>query len=174
VKRVLFLFLLLTITVYAKSEVATKDDIRAIRDDIKILTNQIDRRFEQVDKRFDLMQKYMDKRFEQIDKRFEQIDKRFEQVDKRFEQADKRFEQVESRFRWVMGIMLSGFAMIFLFLLKEHKLLKDSIEKELKRELEQKADKSTVEKIVSVIEEYARKDEDFREILEKHHLKLVV
>ena len=43
----------------------------------------------------------------------------------------------------------------------------------LKKELEQKADKTTVEKIVSIIEEYARKDEEFRKILEKHHLKYV-
>ena len=73
----------------------------------------------------------------------------------------------------LFSLWYSGFSLIFLFLLKEHKLLKDSIEQELKKELEQKADKTTVEKIVSIIEEYARKDEEFRKILEKHYLKCV-
>jgi len=36
-----------------------------------------------------------------------------------------------------------------------------------------KADKSTVEKIIAVIEEIAKKDEEVRKVLEKHHLKYI-
>jgi len=208
-KFILSIVLIVSFVSANSSEVATKDDVKAIRNDIKMLVHQMDKRFElmqnSMDKRFELMQNSIDKRFEQVDKRFEQIDKRFEQIDKRFEQVDKhfeqvdkhfeqvdkrieqtnrrielmqqqmerRFEQMETRFNWVMGLIVGGFVFFYRYLLVEHRKLKDDIVKELRFELEKKADKERVEKIVAVIEDFARKDEEFRKILEKHHLKYV-
>ena len=165
-KIILGVLLILSFANAKGDDVATKDDIRAVKDDIKELSKQMDKRFEQIDKRLDMMQHYMDKRFEQVDKRFEQVDKRFEQV-------DKRFEMMENRFNWIMGLIIGGFVFFYRYLLVEHRKLKDYIVNELRSELEKKADKNRVEKIVAVIEDFARKDEEFRKILEKHHLKYV-
>ena len=151
-KIILGVLLILSFANAKGDDVATKDDIRAVKDDIKELSKQMDKRFEQIDKRLDMMQHYMDKRFEQV---------------------DKRFEMMENRFNWIMGLIIGGFVFFYRYLLVEHRKLKDYIVNELRSELEKKADKNRVEKIVAVIEDFARKDEEFRKILEKHHLKYV-
>jgi len=163
------------------SNFATKDDVKAIRDDIRLLIHQMDKRFEQIDKRLDMMQHQMDKRFEQIDKRLDmmqhQMDKRFEQVDKRFEQIDKRLDmmqrEIEERSKTTNYMMIAFFVLIMGYLLKERSLIKKDVKEELKPELFKKADKSTVEKIITAIEEFAKEDENFRKVLEKHHLRYI-
>ena len=130
----------------------------------------MDKRFEQIDKRFEQMQHNIDKRFEQIDKRFEQMQ---HNIDKRFEETRYYMDREFTIMQYWVGAISTALFGIFFYLMREHKLLKDSISKELKEELEKKADKKEIERIVLVIEEFAKKDETFREILEKHHLRYV-
>jgi len=70
--KIILTFIFITISLFASSDNATKDDI-------KMLIHQMDKRFEQVDKRFDQVDKRLDMFQQQMDKRFEQIDKRFEE-----------------------------------------------------------------------------------------------
>ncbi len=44
----------------------------------------------------------------------ERLDRRFEAIDRRFEAIDRRFDALEAQhradFRWLLGVMLGGFA----------------------------------------------------------------
>ena len=55
-----------------------------IKNEIKLLAESMKQGFEAIDKRFEDMYNYMNKRFEAVDKRFEAVDKRFEDMNKRF------------------------------------------------------------------------------------------
>jgi len=135
------------------SDFATKDDLKEMKDEII---------------------GYMDKRFEQIDKRFEQIDKRFDMMqhnmDKRFEMMQK---EIDNNARTSNYMMIAFFVLIMGYLLKERSIWKKDLKEELKDELSKKADNRRVDEIVSVIEDFAKKDDKFREVLERHHLKYV-
>jgi tetrahydromethanopterin S-methyltransferase subunit G len=149
--KIILTILFLTISTYATSQNASKDDIK-------------------------MLVYHMDKRFEQVDKRFEQVDKRFEQVDKRFElmqqQMDKRFEQVDKRFDTQLYLIIAGFTLIMGYLLKERSFIAKMVKDELKPELVKKADKNILDQVVAIIGEMAKQDKEVEAILTKHHLKL--
>ena len=171
-KKIVAIFLCLTTFALAKENYATKDDIKSVREDIKALSTQMDKRFEQ-------MHHYMDKRFEDINRRFEmmqkQIDKRFEQVDKRFEDMNKRFDEQMSFLYIITSIFTTltvtalGFA--FWDRMTTIKRAKEEALNAIEDELNKKADRDKLEKLVAIIEDFAKKDVEFRKILEKHHLK---
>jgi len=152
------------------------------------MQHYMDKRFEQVDKRFEDMNKrfeQVDKRFEDMNKRFEDINKRFEDMNKRFEQVDKRFEDMNKRFDEQMSFLyiitsifttftvtVLGFA--FWDRATTIKRAKEEALSAIEDELNKKADINKLEKLVVIIEEFAKKDEKFRKILEKHHLKYAI
>ena len=198
-KKILLSILLIVSFANAKgSDVATKDDIRAVKDDIRAVKDeiihqmdrqfeQIDKRFEQIDKRFEQMQHNLDKRFEQmqhnLDKRFEQmqhnLDKRFEMIDKRFEQmqhnTDKRFEDMNDRFNTLLTVLLFGFGLIVsivgFYISKTY-----NIENEIKAvayDVQKSHNKKYFEALIDTVEELAKKERVFSEILKKHELSKV-
>ena len=105
-------------SIYEKSLLEIKNEIKFLAESMKQGFEAIDKRFEAVDKRFEDMYNYMNKRFEAIDKRFEDMynlmNKRFEAVDKRFEAVDKRFEDMNKRFSMMFTFMNIGFGIIIL------------------------------------------------------------
>ena len=193
-----FIIILFAIPIFA-SEVATKDDIKLIVNLIKENNRQMDKRFEtmqnSMDKRFETMQNSMDKRFEAMDKRFEDMnkrfelmqssmdkrfeamqnsmDKRFDDVNKRFDDVNKRFEDMNSKFNMIVTIMLAGFGLIMGYLIKERNSIKKDVKDEIDRELEikltQKADINLVERVVNVLEEFAKRNQDIANVLKKHN-----
>lgn len=68
--------------------------------------NKIDARFDKIDSKFELI----DSKFEQIDSRFEMIDTKFDRIDTKFDRFE---EKLDNQIKWLLGIMLSGFAGIF-------------------------------------------------------------
>lgn len=169
-KKVIFIvFLLLTTTVFGASEPATKDDIKALVELIK--ANQ-----ESTNKRFD----DMNKRFDDINKRFEDNNKRFDDVNKRFDDINKHFDEVNTRFEEAHNLSMAIIAGIFGligFSLWDRRTMMSRTKEEtiiiIEKELNQKADRNMLEKVISIIEDMAKKDESVREILARHHLKMV-
>jgi hypothetical protein len=56
----------------------------------------------------------VDRQFERVERQFERIDHRFELVEQKFDRVDRRLDTIErnqrSDFRWLLGVMLGGFA----------------------------------------------------------------
>ncbi len=96
-----------------------------------------------------------------------------ESTNRRLDAIDKRFEDMNSKFYMVVTIMLAGFSLIMAYLLKERNSIKKDVKEEIDRELElkltQKADINLVEKVVSVLEEFGRKNQDIANVLKKHN-----
>ncbi len=91
------------------SEVATKEDIKALREDMKMFMQMMDKRFEE-------QLHYMDKRFEEL---LHYVDKRFDAVDKRFEDMNKRFEDLNKRItflQWFIFLLFTAYTGIMHFL----------------------------------------------------------
>jgi len=117
----------------------------------------------------------IDKRFEQIDKRFaelrEDMNKRFEQVDRRFEQIDKRFEQITSFF-WMIAAIFAGMtAAVIGFALWDRRTMirpfetrVSDLDKKIKINSEQ------YESLVATLKEYAQKNKDFSQVIQRFHL----
>jgi len=146
------------------------------------MQHYMDKRFEDINRRFEMMQKQIDKRFEQVDKRFEDMNKRFEDMNKRFEDMNKRFEDMNKRFDEQMSFLyiitsifttLTVTALGFAFWdrMTTIKRAKEEALNAIEDELNKKADRDKLEKLVAIIEDFAKKDVEFRKILEKHHLK---
>jgi len=191
-KKIILLGLILLSFAYAKgSDVATKDDVRAVKDEI---IHQMDKRFEQMqhymDKRFEQMQHYMDKRFEQMqhymDKRFEDVNKRFEDVNRRFEDVnrrfddvnrrfedmDKRFEDMNDKFNMLLTVLLFGFGIVVSivgFYIKKTYNIESEI-KAVAYDVQNSHNKKYFEALVETVEELAKKEKAFGEILKKHDL----
>ncbi len=103
-----------------------------------------------------------------------------ESTDKRFDDSNKRFDDVNSRFEEAhnlsMAIIAGVFGLIGFSLWDRRTMMSRTKEETIaiiEKELSQKADRSTLEKVVSIIEDMAKKDESVREILARHHLKMV-
>ncbi len=103
-----------------------------------------------------------------------------ESTDKRFDDSNKRFDDVNSRFEEAhnlsMAIIAGIFGLIGFSLWDRRTMISRTKEETIiiiEKELSQKADRSTLEKVVSIIEDMAKKDESVREILARHHLKMV-
>ena len=145
------------------------------KDDIKMLIN------------------YMDKRFDDVNRRFDDVNKRFEeardQTNKRFEEArdqtNKRFDFMENIMIAMLGFMgmVAGFVMWdrYTMMKQTKKEIKQEMEMEIKRlkeevtletisKLEQKVDKTILEKIALILEKVVENNKEAREIFSKHRL----
>lgn len=64
-----------------------------------------------------MSQNYIIKTLDKFEERFNKIDARFDKIDSRFEMIDTKFdrfeEKLDNQIKWLLGIMLSGFAGIF-------------------------------------------------------------
>ena len=138
------------------SEIATKDDIKELTRELKKDMRENNRLLLEV-----------------IKTNQESTNKRFETVDKRFEDMNKRFDEMNSKFYMIVTIMLAGFGLIMGYLLKERNFIKKDVKEELDRELEvkltQKADVNLVERVVNVLEEFGRRNQDIANVLKKHN-----
>jgi len=162
-KKVIFIvFLLLTTTVFGASEPATKDDIKALVELIKANQESTNKRFDDVNKRF-----------EDSNKRFDDMNRRFDDVNKHFDEVNTRFEEAHNL---SMAIIAGIFGLIGFSLWDRRTMMSRTQEETIiiiEKELNQKADRNMLEKVISIIEDMAKKDESVREILARHHLKMV-
>ncbi len=162
-KKVIFIvFLLLTTTVFGASEPATKDDIKALVELIKANQESTNKRFDDVNKRF-----------EDSNKRFDDMNRRFDDVNKHFDEVNTRFEEAHNL---SMAIIAGIFGLIGFSLWDRRTMMSRTKEETIiiiEKELNQKADRNMLEKVISIIEDMAKKDESVREILARHHLKMV-
>jgi hypothetical protein len=96
-------------------------------------------------------------------------------TDKRFDDVNKRFEDMNKRFDTILYIMLSGFTLIFGYLLKERKSMtkevREDVSEYMEYKLTQKADAKVVENIINVLEKLGNKNPDIAEVLKKHKLE---
>lgn len=136
-----FLILLFLISFSFGSEVATKEDVNELRKDIRENNRVI----------------------------LEVIKTNQEATNRRFDDVNRRFEDMNSKFNMIVTIMLAGFALIMGYLIKERNSIKKDIKSELEEELNKKADVNLVEKIVIVLEEFGKKNEDIANVLKKHN-----
>ena len=109
----------------------------------------------------------MDARFKQVDKRFEQIDKRFEQVDKRFEQVDKRFEEQLTFMKMLAGIFTALVVAVIGIVIWDRRTAVRAAVKEAKRDLEQEYELGLIRRILEVLREKARGDEELASIMRR-------
>ncbi len=134
----------LIISIFA-SEVSTKDDINELRKDIRESHRMI----------------------------LEVMNKRFEAVDKRFEAVDKRFEFMQNLMMGLLASIFGAIGYMFWDRQKSFKEAKEEYKKELNAQLIKKADKKTLEEVIVIIEELANKDDVVKDILARHHLRVV-
>ena len=143
------------------------DDLNRRIDDLRAEMNarfeQVEKRFEQVDKRFE----QVDKRFEQVDKRFEQIDKRFEQVDRRFDQVDRRFEEQLAFMKMLAGIFSGLVVAVIGIVIWDRRTAVRAAVKEARRDLEKEYELGLIQRIVEVLREKARGDEELASIMRR-------
>ena len=126
-------------------------------------------------------QAVFEERFKQIDKRFEQIDKRFEDMNKRFEELredmNKRFEEVNARFEqltnflWIItGIFTAIMVGTIGFAYWDRRTIIAEAKRQTLEELEREVKPERLKKLINVAREFAKKNEEFREILKKEDL----
>jgi len=93
-------------------------------------------------------------------------------TDKRFDDVNKRFDDMNKRFDTLVYLLVGGFTLVMGYLLKERTVIKNEVKKELEPELIKKADKNTLNKVIAIIEDMAKRDKEVEELLNKHHIKL--
>jgi hypothetical protein len=79
------------------AEVATKQDVGAVRNELALLRADMDQRFAALDERTDPRFAGVEARFDGVEARFDGVEGRFEGVDARFDALDYRFEAMEHR-----------------------------------------------------------------------------
>ena len=136
---------------------------------------RLDERLNQMDKRIQELREDMNKRFEQVDKRFEELrqdmNNRFEQVDKRFEQVNKRFETIQQLMMAIVGAFAAIVAATIAFALWDRRTMVRPFEDKVKKiEDDIAGDKKKTERLISVLREYAKKNEDVAKILRSFSL----
>ena len=152
-------------------------DIAEIKATLKTFMEQVDKRFEQVDKRFE----QVDRRFEQMDKRIselrEDMNARFGQIDKRFEQIDKRFEQVNQELNRMVQVMVAIFAgqftlvgAVIAFAWWDRRTIIREAKRQTLEELERETKPEKLRRLLNVLRERAKTDEELRELLKKEGL----
>jgi len=112
------------------------------------------------------METKMEEGFKSIENRFEQIDNRFEQIQ----------NQINNTNQIMLGLMGGIFAMIGFMWWDRRTVIsqaKEEIRVEIKENLASKADQSKLEKVFEILAELAQKDKNIRDVMEKHHLKLI-
>ncbi len=143
-------------------------DIAEIKATLRVFMEQTNKRFEDINKRFeDINKRFEDinKRFEDINKRFEDINKRFEDINRRFEDVNKRFEDINRRFDqlytflWIItGIFTAIMVAVIAFALWD------------RRTIVSRARDEALEKVFTVLRDYAREDPRLQEILRRYGL----
>lgn len=118
-------------------------------------------------------------RLNEIDKRFDQIDKRFEELradtNKRFEElredTNKRFEQLISFIYILAGIFGAMTVITIGFALWDRKTMIRPFETKVKEmEKEIAANRETNQKIIDFKKDYASKNRQYADVLERHKL----
>lgn len=144
-----------------KEERALIKDIAEIKATLRVFMEQTNKRFEDINKRFE----DINKRFEDINKRFEDINNRFEDINKRFDDINKRFEEINHRFDqlytflWIVtGIFTSIMIAVIAFALWD------------RRTIVSRARDEALEKVLTVLRDYAREDPRLEKILRRYGL----
>ena len=151
------------ILIFISSLLIAKDSDFATKEDIKMLDKKIDTVIELVKENNKVL-------IEMIKNNNENINKRFESVDKRFEDMNKRFEDMNDRFNELVLVMIAGFTLIFGYLLKERSIIANKVKDEIEPEILKKADKSTLDKVIAILEDLAKKDKEVKQLFIKHGL----
>ena len=145
-------------------------DIAEIKATLKTFMEQVDKRFEQVDRRFE----QMDKRISELR---EDMNARFGQIDKRFEQIDKRFEQVNQELNRMVQVMVAIFAgqftlvgAVIAFAWWDRRTIIREAKRQTLEELERETKPEKLRRLLNVLRERAKTDEELRELLKKEGL----
>lgn len=108
------------------------------------------------------------------------VEAKIDEIDNRFEQIDKRFEQIQAQInntnQLMLGLLGGIFAMIGFMWWDRRTVIsqtKEEIRVEIRETISSKADQSKLEKVFDILAELAQKDKNIKEVMEKHHLKLV-
>jgi len=158
------------ILIFISSLLIAKDSDFATKEDIKMLDKKIDTVIELVKENNKVLIEMIKNNNENINKRFESVDKRFEDMNKRFEDMNKRFEDMNDRFNELVLVMIAGFTLIFGYLLKERSIIANKVKDEIEPEILKKADKSTLDKVIAILEDLAKKDKEVKQLFIKHGL----
>lgn len=141
------------------------------REIIKLQFEHINQRFNEMDKRFDLMQKQMDVRFDALQK---QIDARFEQVDKRFEQVDKRLDTLAQFMLGILATFTALCGIMFGLMIWDRRTTLKPFEEKIKaidQQVKELAEnKTTLKKMLTALQQQAKKDAQLAEILKSMNL----
>ncbi len=96
----------------------------------------------------------------------EQVDKRFEQIDKRFEQVDKRFDDMFN-FLWILtGIFTTLTASVIAFAWWDRR----TIIRKAKEETVDYLRKEDLKKLIEILREKAKTDQELAKILRQYGL----
>jgi len=161
VVNTLFLIIILWSSLAFADSFTQKDRELLIRLEERL--NGIDKRFEQIDKRF-----------EQVDKRIEELrqdtNKRFEELrhdmNKRFEQVDKRFQEQNNLMMAIIGAFAAIVAATIVFAIWDRRTMIRPFEDKVKSiEDEIASDRKKLKQLLDVVNEYAKKNPEFANIL---------
>lgn len=86
------------------------------------------------------------------------------------ESTNRRFEDINSKFNMILMVMISGFALILGYLIKERSSIKKDIKSDIEEELTKKADKNLVEDIIKILIKISKDKRDIEAILHKYHI----
>ena len=136
---------------------------------------------EQTNERFKELREDVNKRFEQVDKRFEQVDRRIselrEDMNARFEQIDKRFEQVNQELNRMVQVMVAIFAgqftlvgVVIAFAWWDRRTIIREAKRQTLEELERETKPEKLRRLLNVLRERAKTDEELRELLRREGL----
>ena len=110
----------------------------------------------------------------QVDKRFEQVDKRFEELR---EDMNKRFEQVKKELDRMVDIMVAIFAgqfalvgAVIAFAWWDRRTIIREAKRQTLEELERETKPEKLRRLLNVLRERAKTDEELRELLKREGL----
>ena len=155
-KKILFIFLITFNFLYANSDLATKGDVNSIKSEL-------------VEIRRDMRENNR-MLLEVIKTNQENTNKRFEDVNRRFDDVNKRFEFIQNLLALLTTAIFGLIGYMFWDRKQTIKDAKEEFSKIVEDKLRDKADKNALEKVLDIIEEIAKKDENVREALKRHHL----
>ena len=158
-------------------ETAPRITDREIIEGLVALQGRISQLEVKIDERFDaVMQRFgaVNQRFDGVNQQFNSVDKRFESINQRFDSIDKQFDRLWS----LMLVIIAGiFGLIGFIVWDRRTVLRpveqrlDRLEAYLEHDLEVKhADGSRMTRLIKVLREMARDDEQLASVLRSFSL----
>lgn len=122
-------------------------------------------------KRIEMLLEQHERKLVKIETLLEQYEKTLVKIEALLDQHEKRLDSVEENLKWQFGILIAGMFTLVGFILWDRRTYVKSFENrasDIERQLKLADEK--IEKVVSVLKDFAQKNHDLEESMQKHRM----